>query len=586
MSPKRRKGRVEPPDDWEQLELLCAWPEQARYELIRPLVLFGVSAAERSRQTGAVSERTLYRRTERFDAEGMESLFSAERAKRRALPRWIRRMIVELKGEHPPLNSNEIAGIVYVRTGRKPDRKTVSKVLSEDPIPLRMVRRFERYHDIPGTKEGRQAVVALHAEGWTVKAIAGYLGIDRDTVYQTLKRWLEGGAEGLEDRPRGRPPGVRKVDLKTMEKVRKLQANPGLGAFRVRAALKQVGIHLSSATCGRILACNRAIYGLKKPKGGGRPKKPMPFASSKRHEYWSVDVRYLDMVDEDLVGGRAYAITVMENHSRMVLASSVSPTQDLSAYLSVLHSAVRRYGSPAALVTDSGSVFLANRAKGIYGTLGIVKHEIERGRPWQNYAETTFNIQKRMADWHFQRAESWPELVEAHDKWVEDYNEQEHAGHNDREDGKRSPREVLGWLTEVRFHPEDLERAFFSTRFARKLDALGYATFKRWRIYGEESLAGGEAALWLQEKSLMLEHEGETLSRYDVEYLPGSGKLREVTRPALFETSRALPQLRLFALDALGQAGWLRALRLEDYAPRGPQRTLALQEILFSYQGA
>lgn len=276
----------------------------------------------------------------------------------------------------------------------------------------------------------------------------------------------------------------------------------------------------------------------------------------------------------------------MENHSRTILASAVSPTQDLSAYLSVLHSAVRRYGSPGALVTDSGSVFLANRAKGIYGALGISKHEIERGRPWQNYAETTFNIQRRMADWHFARAESWPELVEAHDKWVEDYNEQEHAGHKDREDGRRSPREVLGWLTEVRFHPDDLERAFFSTRFPRKLDALGYATFRRWRLYGEESLAGGEAALWLQEKSLMLEYEGETLSRYDVDYLPGSGKLREVTRPKLFETSRALPQLRLFALDALGQAGWLRALRLEDYAPRGPRRASALQEILFSYQGA
>ena len=188
MSPKRRRSRVQPTDGWEQLELLCAWPEQARYELIRPMVLFGVSAAERSRQTGAVSERTLYRRTERFDDEGMESLFSSEAAKRRTLPRWIRRMIAELKGEHPPLNPNEIAGIVYVRTGRKPDRKTVKKILSEEPIPLRMVRRFAPYHEIPAPRNRRLAVVELHAEGWTVKAIAGYLKMNRDTAYQALKR--------------------------------------------------------------------------------------------------------------------------------------------------------------------------------------------------------------------------------------------------------------------------------------------------------------------------------------------------------------------------------------------------------------
>ena len=70
----RRRRRVEPTDDWEQLELLARWPEQRDYELIRPIVLFGVSAAERAAETGAASERTLFRRAARFKAEGMESL--------------------------------------------------------------------------------------------------------------------------------------------------------------------------------------------------------------------------------------------------------------------------------------------------------------------------------------------------------------------------------------------------------------------------------------------------------------------------------------------------------------------------------
>jgi hypothetical protein len=75
---------------------------------------------------------------------------------------------------------------------------------------------------------------------------------------------------------------------------------------------------------------------------------------------------------------------------------------------------------------------------------------IERGRPWQSYIETTFNIQRRMADWHFARAESWPELVAIDDRWVQDYNEQSHFAHREREDGRRSPQEVLGWVTGVR----------------------------------------------------------------------------------------------------------------------------------------
>jgi hypothetical protein len=39
----------------------------------------------------------------------------------------------------------------------------------------------------------------------------------------------------------------------------------------------------------------------------------------------------------------------------------------------------------------------------------------------------------------------------------------------------------------------------------------------------------------------------------------------------------------LFALDALGGAGWLRALRLEGYPPRRPQGPTALQQALFPY---
>ena len=81
----RRRRRIEPTDEWEHVELLCGWPEQRDYELIRPLVLFGGPAAERAEQTGAASERTLQRRVARFDSEGMESLFGSEHAGRKRL---------------------------------------------------------------------------------------------------------------------------------------------------------------------------------------------------------------------------------------------------------------------------------------------------------------------------------------------------------------------------------------------------------------------------------------------------------------------------------------------------------------------
>jgi len=87
---------------------------------------------------------------------------------------------------------------------------------------------------------------------------------------------------------------------------------------------------------------------------------------------------------------------------------------------------------------------------------------------------------------------------------------------------------------------------------------------------------------------LSVEFAGELLARYDVEYSVRTNILREVRSPRLFETARrrASPQPRLFKLAALGGVGWLKALKLEVYAPRRPRRPLALQEALFPYHEA
>lgn len=386
----------------------------------------------------------------------------------------------------------------------------------------------------------------------------------------------------MEDGPHGRPTGVRKVTLKAIEAVRRFQQNPNLGEFRIHAALAQIGIHLSPRTCGRILAMNRELYDMEKPKGPVKEKREMPLAARRRHQFWTSDIRY---IDDHGLGGRAYVVSVMDNHSRCILASALTRTQDLASYLSVLYAAVERYGSPEKIVTDGGGVFRARQARAVYKALGIGKHEIERGRPWQSYIETTFNVQRRMADWTFAQAESWPDLVEAHDRFVEDYNVQPHWAHREREDGRRSPAEVLAFATGVRHREEELKRAFFSTRFVRVLDSLGYARFRHWRIYGEEALAGNEAALRLAAASLTVEHGGETLSRYEIRVEADTGELRSVGKPTLFETSRrrSRPQRRLFVLDSLGEGGWLKALRLEGYAPRRPAPPLVLQDALFPY---
>ena len=398
---------IEPTDDWQQLQLLTQFPEQLTYELLRPVVLFGRSAAERARQTGT-PQRTLYRQVARFEAEGMRSLFAPSREQRRQLPEEIRQAIVVLKAEYPAFRPGELATICEVRFGRRPSPHTVKRVLAEEPVPSGLARRYPPYHQIPDPAERRLAIIRLHSEGWNKQSIAGYLETSRKTVHATLRRWIEEGVYGLDDKSHARRPGVRKVDLRTIALVRELQENPELGEFRIHAALRQLGIDLSPRTCGRILARNRRLYGLPKPTRGRREPKEMPFRARWRHQYWTVDIRYLDHgIDDE----RVYCISILENYSRAILASGISRRQDLTAYLMVLYAAIRQHGAPEHLVSDGGSVFRAKQAQQIYAALGITKLEIERRQPWQSYIETQFNVQRRMADWHFVQAMSWSEVA-------------------------------------------------------------------------------------------------------------------------------------------------------------------------------
>jgi transposase InsO family protein len=102
----------------------------------------------------------------------------------------------------------------------------------------------------------------------------------------------------------------------------------------------------------------------------------MPFYAHRRHQYWTVDVRYIDV--HRLGGGNIYSITILDNYSRFIVGSAISRTQDQPAFLQVLLSAVTEYGAPEALVSDGGSIFKAKRALAIYAALGIQKEQIQR----------------------------------------------------------------------------------------------------------------------------------------------------------------------------------------------------------------
>jgi putative transposase len=318
--PKQRYQRQDPTHDWQQIRPRLKDPAQITYEIIRPVILWGETPQERAAETG-MPMRTIYYKSNLFDQAGMASLVPPNpppvvpKRDKRTLPPDIRQEIVNLHAEYPTFRPHELAIICFVKFGRKPSPQTIKLILATGPKPTRS-RRFPHFSEITEAFERRRTILQLHAEGWNAKSIAGYLQTSRQTVHTTLKRWTEEQFAGLHDKPHTPHHPATKVTLQAMHEVKKLAENPELGAYRVSAALEQMGIQLSRSTCGRLLSINRDLYHLQMPRKGERPKAQMPFRAEKRHQIWSVDIRYLDMHRLEGVE-MVYCISILENFSRV-----------------------------------------------------------------------------------------------------------------------------------------------------------------------------------------------------------------------------------------------------------------------------
>ena len=76
--------------------------------------------------------------------------------------------------------------------------------------------------------------------------------------------------------------------------------------------------------------------------------------------------------------GPVYLISILENYSRAVLASKISPAQNQWDYLEVLFAAFSTAGVPKAIVSDGGGIFYCNQAMAVYQALGIEKERIAK----------------------------------------------------------------------------------------------------------------------------------------------------------------------------------------------------------------
>ena len=207
--------------------------------------------------------------------------------------------------------------------------------------------------------KARYLVEAHLVEGRSVTELAAAHGVHRSWIYKLLARYREGGYEALEPRSRAprsspsRTPGEVVRSIVSLREQLLFEGHDG-GAETIAHHLARQGIEgvPSVSTIWRILRRE----GLVVPQPQKRPRSSLiRFEAELPNEMWQADITHWRLAG----GEEAEILNMIDDHSRLFVASRAFPTTKAADVVAVFRSAIDLHGTPASLLCDNGAVFTA-----------------------------------------------------------------------------------------------------------------------------------------------------------------------------------------------------------------------------------
>ncbi len=538
---------------FDEVPITCE--TQQRYHYIAPC-LAGKRSAEEQEDALGLSYSTVCRWLRQFREEGMRGLFPATDYPRE--PQTPEQVIVTLlyyKCCVPSASDRELARVLLATTDHRIHHETVKALLER--YPIWRYPEFQRLiqYPVPDSPQLlRQEMVKLRQQGWTEKRIARLLRCSRNTVIKWLRRARQAESQPdnkqlwLLDLSRAPHRPARKVFFGAIHAVLELQKKYGYaGWFRINGYLEQdYDIYLSPATIKKIMALNRRIHlAPQRLVAIVEPRDPREGPSKSQHPFQHVyvDLRYLDAKP---AGVQLYSTLLLEGLSRTILAGSLTSEQEVGVILYVYFQALLRWGLWEEVISDHGGQFISHDFTRANRQLGIHHHLYEKGHPWQNLIESQFGIQARVGEYHWERCKTIESAVEFHRELIRDHNRLPHWAHQRRNDGRRTPLEVLGESRGKQIDLADLQRAFGQRYCQRTTDDRGFVRIGRWRIYVEAGLPRTPIQLSCWGGRLRAEYQSQILTEYQCKWGKKSARPTAISQPVYHDHSFQSRQITPF----------------------------------------
>jgi transposase InsO family protein len=217
----------------------------------------------------------------------------------------------------------------------------------------------------------RVVITAVVLEGRPKSVVARDYGVSRRWVQKLVARYLAEGEAAFEPRsrrPRASPQRTSQATEDTIVALRKNLTEAGLdaGAETIAWHLRQqAGSAPSVATIWRILSRRGFIT----PQPHKRPRSSWRrFEADLPNELWQADITHWPLAG----GADAEILNIVDDHSRLLAASTARAIFKAGDIVAALHEAMARHGRPERMLTDNGAVFT-----GLYRGRGWVALERE-----------------------------------------------------------------------------------------------------------------------------------------------------------------------------------------------------------------
>jgi len=350
------------------------------------------------------------------------------------------------------------------------------------------------WHEVSKMDSKLQFVTLAEDSGLSFSELCKRFNISRPTGYELIKRYKEGGVEGLEVRSRRPRSSPNATDSALEKRVIELRTKyPSWGGRTLRTLLLNAGIEKvpSASTITDILRRHQLLS----PTLTSYPEAPGRFEHESPNDLWQVDFKGHVALKEM---GRCHPLTVLDDHSRFSIGIKACKNESRELVQPHFIRLFEEFGLPFRMNFDNGSPWGSAHQRAYRYTefstwlirLGI---RVSFSRP--NHPQTNGKIERfhRTLKTELLQFHTFWDLKEAQirmDQWREQYNVvRPHQALDMQTPASRyklSNRAYPAVLPPIEYLDED---------YVVKVNAAGTFSFNKKKIFITESLKGQPIAI-------------------------------------------------------------------------------------------